>query len=137
VSDENLPERRSVPPDLLKLLALRVLHAEGGTIQTQSRLLEEVNDQLRGEDPAFRVGAVRLREILISDPRIRVEIRYATRRLPGPLTSCPVCRGPLRELRNRTLRGEVVVTGWKCTRCPYRTPLRRRVPARYVFHAVD
>jgi hypothetical protein len=64
---------------------------------------------------------------------VRVDVRYAERPTRRPLQCCPVCRSTLRPIRNRTLEGDRVTLGYRCTHCAYWTHLRRRVPVRYRF----
>jgi ssDNA-binding Zn-finger/Zn-ribbon topoisomerase 1 len=47
---------------------------------------------------------------------------------------CPVCRGKLRRLRNRTLRGGTVLVGLRCPECGYNSGRELEVPTKYVFH---
>ncbi len=126
---------RRAPDKVIETLALRVLYSHGGSVETQEQLYRELVEQLHWEKPDLRVSPPRMRQVLLASKRIHIEIRYATKMLTEPLSTCPVCRAPVAEIRNHTLEGESVVSGFRCTRCPFWTPLRRRVPARYVFRA--
>jgi transposase-like protein len=110
-----------------------VLYANGGVIETQEKLYREVMEQIGWQKESFRVSPAKMREILLSSKKIQVEIRYATKPLARPLKGCPVCRRPVREIHNQTLDSGRVVAGYKCTACTFWTPIRRRVPARYIF----
>jgi hypothetical protein len=76
-----------------------------------------------------------VRRLLIGVPGVRLTVRYTERADAGPPTECPVCRSPLRPIRNQTLTGERIVLGQRCTRCDYWTHGHRRTPVRYVFSA--
>lgn len=91
---------------------------------------------MRLEDATFRVGPGRLRRVLLASRSVHLEVHYALRLLRAPLTVCPVCRQPVRPIRNQTLYGDTVVSGYRCTSCSFWTPLKRRVPSRYVFRAL-
>lgn len=125
------------PAELVDTLAMRALHSNGGTIDTQRRLLAEIVDQLKGEAQDFRISEERMRELLLSSTKITVDVRYSTRSVSGVLNHCPVCRKPVREVHNATLDGAKVIAGYRCTSCVFWTPLRRRVPSRYVFRVTE
>lgn len=120
----------------MERLALAVLRSHGGVVETQEALREELARRLRLEDATYRVGAGRLRRLLLASRAIHLEVRYALRPLRRPLEACPVCQQKVRPIRNRTLFGDTVVTGYRCSSCAFWTPLKRRVPARYVFRAL-
>ena len=130
------PAYRIPPADLVASLAQRELRAARKEAPTQAMIHRSVEARLREEDPAFRLGPARLRSILLRSPRVSVRIQYAQRPSRRPLQWCPVCGEEIRPLRNRTLEGDTVILGWRCTRCPFWTPVRRRVPARYAFRWV-
>ncbi len=88
---------------------------------------------LRREDPKCTLGGRRLRSLVVEIPSIRMEVRYSEQNRSEPLTHCPVCGAPVRPLRNRTLTGEEVVLGYRCSRCAYWTHRKRRIPVRYTF----
>ncbi len=120
-------------PEIIEALALRALYSSGGSIETQRKLHAELVEQLRGEEKRLRVSEERMRSVLLTSKRIAVDVRYASRPVSAPLRSCPVCHRPIREIYNETLDGGRVIAGYKCSRCPFWTPIRRRVPARYTF----
>ncbi len=91
---------------------------------------------LAAKDPLAALGGWRLRRLVLGSPGIRVDVRYAERATRRPLSSCPVCGAPIAPIRNRTLEGDRVVLGYRCTRCGYWTHLHRRTPVRYRFLAV-
>lgn len=132
-SAERLPKFRRPPADVIRSLARRTLGRQGGRIPSQAALRRALLPGLRSRDPLFVLGGVRLRQILLDAPGVRVDVRYSERSTRRPLQRCPVCHAPLRPIRNRTLEGDRVTLGYRCTKCAYWTHLRRRVPVRYRF----
>ncbi len=130
---ESSPKYRRPPADLVRSVARRTLGRTGGRIRSQAALRRAVLPTLAAKDPLFVLGGLRLRRILLGAPGVRVEVRYAERPTRRPLPRCPVCRSEVRPIRNRTLEGDRVTLGYRCTRCAYWTHLRRRVPVRYRF----
>lgn len=126
---------RWAPDKVIETLALRILYSHGGSVETQRRLYEAVVQELQWESDSLLVSPSRMRQVLLSSKKIHVVIRYARRPLVAPVESCPVCRSKVVPIRNHTLEGKSVVSGYRCTACSFWTPLRRQVPARYIFRA--
>lgn len=105
---------------------------EEGTVASQTRLAELVNEQLgRGR----RVTPERVRVLAIKSGLVSITIRTRIQGEAGALEKCPVCGGKLRRTTNRTLTGATASTGYKCARCPWWTGREMRVPQHYVFTA--
>lgn len=131
---EKAPPKYRLPPgDLVRVTARRQLGRMGQAARSQAGLRRALLPTLAAKDPLFRLGGWRLRKLLLDSPGVRVDVRYAERPTRRPLHRCPVCRSPLRPIRNRTLEGDRVTLGYRCTHCAYWTHLRRRVPVRYRF----
>lgn len=113
--------------------ALQVLRVHRGVVETQHELWLRVSEELRKEEPPRRIGPVRMRALLATSPKVHLEVRYARKRDDRPLTHCPVCFHEIKPRQNQTLWGDQVVVGYRCTACPFWTPLKRRVPAQYTF----
>jgi hypothetical protein len=124
---------RLPPGELVQTIARRQLGRMGQAARSQAGLRRAVLPSLAAKDPLFVLGGWRLRKLLLDSPGIRVDVRYAERPTRRPLQRCPVCRSPLRPIRNRTLEGDRVTLGYRCTHCGYWTHLRRRVPVRYRY----
>jgi hypothetical protein len=127
------PKYRLPPGDLVRSTARRQLGRMGLRARSQAGLRRALLPSLAAKDPLFVLGGWRLRKLLLDSPGIRVDVRYAERPTRRPLQRCPVCRSSLRPIRNRTLEGDRVTLGYRCTHCAYWTHLRRRVPVRYRF----
>lgn len=133
---EAAPKYRRPPADLVQSVARKALGRVGRPIRSQAALRRALLPSLTAKDPLFVLGGWRLRKVLLDAPGVRVDVRYAERPTRRPLDRCPVCRSALRPIRNRTLEGDRVTLGYRCTRCAYWTHLRRRVPVRYRFFRV-
>ena len=127
------PKFRRPPSDIARAVARRTLGRSGGRIPSQAALRRALLPGLVKRDPLFVLGGPRMRRILLDAPGVRVEVRYAERSTRRPLQRCPVCRSEVRPIRNRTLEGDRVTLGYRCTHCAYWTHLKRRVPVRYRF----
>ncbi len=127
------PKYRLPPGDLVRAVARRQLGRMGQSNRSQAGLRRALLPSLTAKDPLFVLGGWRLRKLLLDSPGVRVDVRYAERPTRRPLQRCPVCRSALRPIRNRTLEGDRVTLGYRCTHCAYWTHLRRRVPVRYRF----
>lgn len=102
---------------------------------TQDALWRQVSSKLRRQDPPLLTGKERMRAVLATSSQVHLEVRYARRAQRRPLVACPVCYAPLKPRQNATLWGDSVIVGYRCTSCPFWTPIRRRVPAQYTFRA--
>jgi hypothetical protein len=134
-----LPARASRPrfhrpeAEQVQRIARRILRGGRATYPSQALFRAAVLEVLRRDDPLAVVSGARLRRLAMETPGVRLFVRYTERPDPRPLTACPVCGSELRPIRNRTLTGDLVVLGQRCTRCAYWTHQPRRVPARYTF----
>ncbi len=127
------PRFRRASTEQIQRAARRVVRGGRASYASQAAFRAALLDVIRRDEPLAAVGGARLRRILVETPGIRLTVRYRERpKTPSP-TDCPVCGAPLRPIRNRTLSGETVVLGQRCTRCEYWTHAARRVPVRYGF----
>jgi len=122
-----------IPDDeRLERAILAVLKKEGH-IRSQAEMTGFVVNELRKEDPEYRVSGERIRRIAIERNILRVDIDYNLqddRSLPDV---CPVCGYPMAAISNSTLDGRESDVGRQCTRCPYQTGPKRKTPGRYAF----
>jgi hypothetical protein len=116
---------------------MEVVRASRGAVASQGALVASVRRRLRRDEPLAALGGRHLRHLLLATPGVRVDVVYTERTGGGPLSACPVCGGALRPIPNRTLDRGSVTLGYRCGTCPYWTHLKRRVPVRYVFRAVE
>lgn len=119
--------------DEIRRAARRILRGGMATYRSQASFRAAVVDFLRQNDPLAVVSGTRLRRLALETPGVRLLVRYTEKPDGRPLRECPVCGAALRPIRNRTLMGDSVVFGQRCTRCRYWTHHLRRVPTRYTF----
>ncbi len=124
---------RRPPADLVQRVARRVVRGGRATFTSQTAFRAALLKQMRREEPLATIGGARLRRLLIDVPGVRLTVHYTERHDLRPLPRCPVCGSDLAPVRNRTLSGETIVLGQKCTRCEYWRHAERRVPVRYYF----
>ena len=105
---------------------------EEGTVASQKRLAELVNDHL---GKGRHVTPERVRVLAARSGLVGLTIRARITGETPDLDKCPVCRSKLKRTSNRTLTGSTASTGYKCTRCPWWTGREMRVPQHYVFTA--
>lgn len=104
-----------------------------GTVSSQTRLAELVNDEL---PRASHVTAARVRVLAVRSGLVGVAIRARTDGpAPADLKACPVCRSKVKKTVSQTLMGGTTSTGWRCTKCPWWTGRDLRVPQHYTFSA--
>jgi len=134
------PSRRNRPvkyrhatAELVQRSARRVVRGGRATFTSQAAFRAALLEQIRRDEPLAVVGGRRLRRLLIGVPGVRMSVHYTERHDRRPLVQCPVCGSELVPIHNRTLGGETIVLGQRCTRCDYWTHAERRVPIRYVF----
>ncbi len=115
----------------------RVLRGRRASFRSQAAFREAVLDVIRRDEPLATVGGPRLRKLLVATDGVRLAVHYTERAGATPPTVCPVCEGPLAPIRNRTLTGESVELGRRCTQCDYWTHAARRVPVRYAISRTE
>ena len=123
----------TIPPrDLVEKIIIKILKSEG-TVDSQRKLTEEVTKHLRMFEN-YKISERRVRKIAIENPDIVVEIKYrTTAKEIDDMKTCPVCGADMEEIENLTLDGRRVVVGYRCTKCPYWTGKKLRLPSRYIF----
>ena len=119
--------------DLVQRMARRVVRGGKATFPSQAAFRAALLGHLRREEPLATISGARLRSLLVGVPGVRLSVRYTERHASRPLVKCPVCGSALAPIRNRTLTGETVILGQRCSRCDYWTHGERRVPVRYTF----
>jgi hypothetical protein len=103
-------------------------------VETQHKLRALVQEELARRRPGAKVSGSRVRLLAIRSGIVQLETRTKEGDDIKGLEACPVCKGKLRRVRNRTLKGGVVLVGLKCPACGYKTGRTLEVPTKYVFH---
>jgi len=124
---------RRPPAELVQRAARRLVRGGKATFGSQQEFRDALLRVIRRDEPLAAIGGARLRRLLIDVPGVRMTVRYTERSSRRPLVACPVCSAPLAPIHNRTLTGDTVVLGQRCTRCDYWTHGTRRIPVRYLF----
>ncbi|MGA8604734.1 MAG: hypothetical protein WB788_06715 [Thermoplasmata archaeon] len=119
--------------EVVQRAARRVVRGGKASFSSQAEFRAALLKLLRRDEPLAVLGGARLRRLLIDVPGVRMSVRFTERATSRPLVACPVCGSPLAPIHNRTLTGDTVVLGQRCTRCDYWTHAARRVPVRYLF----
>lgn len=103
------------------------------TIRSETTLLSSVRAALRKSNPKLTVSRRRLRLICIRSGLIEVTAftRLSDRR--RPMGRCPVCRGEISPIKNKTIYEGSVTLGYSCKECGYWTGIKRRIPTLYVY----
>ena len=103
------------------------------TVRSETALLRAVRERLRKTDPKFTVGRRRLRLVCLQSGKVEVTAftRFSSER--RAISRCPVCRGAIDPIRNRTVYDGSVTLGYRCQVCGYWTGIRRRIPILYVY----
>lgn len=119
--------------DDVRRAARRLVRGGKAAYASQAQFRAALLNSLRRDEPLAVIGGRRLRRLLLDTAGVRLSVRYTEREPASPLTACPVCGSALRPIKNRTLAGDSVVLGQRCTRCDYWTHRSRRVPVRYLI----
>ena len=127
----NGPHYHLPADDEIRRAARRLVRGRKAIFASQHQFLAALVGVLRRDDPLVVVSGRRLRRLVVGLPGLRLTVHYTEREDPRPLEACPVCGSKLKPIRNRTLTGDSVVLGLRCTRCDYWTHRIRRVPVRY------
>jgi len=113
--------------------SIRKIIREQQSIPSQRRFAELVLEDLKKKNPEFKVGEERIRRMAVLKDLARITIQYRETKDASQRGRCPVCSSSTEELHNLTLDDKKVELGYKCTKCPFWTGPRKRVPVRYIF----
>ncbi len=106
-------------------------------VRSQNVLNELVLTELMCVDESFRVSGERIRKVGIERGLFDLEIRYAHKNGSVPYQVCPVCRGKLESVKNRTLDWKTVEISRDCKKCGYSAKSDASKPARYIITRKD
>jgi len=124
----------SIPDDDEIEDALRYVMRRMKGINSLSKLRKLILKQLKNIDKDYTVSSERLRKIAVTSSFIKTTIYTRQGKKKKKFSGkCPVCGGKLNLTKNETIFGGTVTLGYKCTKCPYWTTIRRRIPIRYSF----
>ncbi len=123
-----------IPPaeDVLRI-SIEIL-GEYGIVNSLKMLTKLVNMRAKTENSRWRIGPQRLKKIVAKSDRIAIDVltKETGERIGGDAL-CIVCGEKMEPELNRTLDGDVIVVGYLCRHCRYRTGLEKKLPLRYTF----
>lgn len=140
-----------IPSDEEVVTAIQRVVSRHHTIISQHLMKELVEEELKKLDKGFRISGTRIRKLVLKSKYFHLEIDYkappeddqnkkkvAKKGVKGKprmekLKACPVCGSKVKPIKNRTLRGGLITTGFRCRECPYHTGFPIKRPARYTF----
>jgi hypothetical protein len=123
-----------IPPAELLADAIKAVLDRHPMVGSQRRLTILVLRELRKMDPGYTASEERIRKVAIDHGLAKLEIHAREGEEKSRYSRCPVCDSKMRRVRNETIFGGTVTLGYKCTKCPYWTGMRKRIPIRYVFY---
>ncbi len=122
-----------VPRDKEVIQAIKNVMNTLGVVNSQTKLKELVERDLKETDRDYSVSPRRLRLLALGSDLVRVEIHCRESDTKKSANRCPVCDHKLKLVKNKTVFNGIVTIGTECTHCPYWTGIKRRIPTRYVF----
>ena len=123
-----------IPPAELLAEVIREVLKRRPMVISQRKLTELVLKDLKRIDEEYSATEERIRKVAIDQGAAKIEIHCREGEERSRHSRCPVCGSKMRRIRNETIFGGTVTLGYKCTKCPYWTGLKRRNPIRYVFY---
>lgn len=124
-----------IPPKEVLAGAIKAVMEQHQMVNSQRKLTDLVLKELKKIDPEYTATEDRIRRVAIESGAAKLEIHARESDEKTRQTPCPVCGAKMRRIRNETIFGGTVTLGYRCTRCPYWTGMKRRMPVRYIFHS--
>ncbi len=122
-----------IPPEKEVKKAIEEVLEDYGMLGSLTSMTLMINMRLSSANSAWRVSSRRIKRIVSRMKRVKMEIISSEREEMIKKPICIVCSAEMKPLMNRTLDGDIVVLGYVCPDCGYRTGLKRKVPVRYTF----
>jgi len=126
-----------IPPAEVLAEAIKEALKSRAMVVSQHRLTGLVVKKLKEIDPSYTATEERIRKLSIDLNLAKIEIHAREAEERSRAGRCPVCGSKMKRIQNQTIFGGTVTLGHKCTKCPYWTGLRKRIPVRYVFYGDD
>lgn len=123
-----------IPSDKQIQRALKKIFSKRRTVNSQIKLKNLVEKELKTKDKKYGVSSSRLRNIAINSHFIKLEIHSREGDPHKTMNKCPVCWYNLKNVKNLTIWGGEVTIEFRCDNCGYWTGKKKRIPTRYVFH---
>ena len=122
-----------IPSDEQVIKALKKIFSKHRTINSQIRLKNFVEKELKTKDKNYGVSNTRLRNIAINSDFIKLEIHSREGDPHKTMNKCPVCGHSFKNIKNLTIYGGEVTIEFRCNNCGYWTGKKKRIPTRYIF----
>jgi len=122
-----------IPSDEQVIKALKKIFSKHRTINSQIRLKNFVEKELKTKDKNYGVSNSRLRNIAINSDFIKLEIHSREGDPHKTMNKCPVCSHSFKNVKNLTIYGGEVTIEFRCNNCGYWTGKKKRIPTRYIF----
>ncbi|MCL2606952.1 MAG: hypothetical protein FWD92_00090 [Methanomassiliicoccaceae archaeon] len=113
--------------------AIRAVIKRERHVRSQTAMAELVLNELKRDREDYRISGERIRKVAIERGILEIGIEYNMHDGRSHADVCPVCGYPTDAVSNTTLDGRDADIGYECTKCPYQTGLRKRMPGRYTF----
>lgn len=123
-----------IPSDEKIIEALQIVFTKYITVSSQHKLKRLVEEELNEKKKQFHVSERRLRNIVLNNGLVKIEIHSREGDPHKILTRCPVCNETLRRVKNLTIWGGEVTLEFRCSKCGYWTGKKKRIPTLYIFH---
>jgi len=124
----------NIPSDEKILKAVNKVFKKYRTVTSQRKLKSLVDKELKTKKEQFHVSENRLRNIVLKNNIVKIEIHSREGDPHKVLYRCPVCNSSLKRVKNLTVYGGEVTIEFRCPACGYWTGKKKRIPTRYVFH---
>ncbi len=122
-----------IPSDEQVQKALKKIFRKHRTINSQLKLKNLVEKELKTKNKKYGVSNSRLRNIAINSHFIKFDIHSREGNPHKTMNKCPVCSNNLKNVKNLTIWGGEVTIEFRCDNCGYWTGKKKRIPTRYVF----
>jgi len=122
-----------IPSDEQVQKALKKIFTKHRTINSQLKLKNLVEKELKTKNKNYGVSNSRLRNIAINSHFIKLDIHSREGDPHKTMNKCPVCGNNLKNVKNLTIWGGEVTIEFRCGNCGYWTGKKKRIPTRYVF----
>ncbi len=122
-----------MPSDTEVIEAIKDALQRHGVVNSQKKLTELVLVELHRHDSEYSVSEERIRRLVIEHRLAGIDIRCRETIKRSSAGSCPVCGGRTERIKNLTVYGGTVTSGYRCRTCGYWTGLQKRVPVLYIF----
>ena len=124
-----------IPSDERVIKAVIKVLKKYRTVSSQKRFKDLVEKELKTKKMDYHISGSRLRNIILKNNLVNIEIHSREGDPHKILNKCPVCNKSLKRVKNLTIWGGEVTIEFRCLNCGYWTGKKKRIPTLYVFHS--